>query len=182
MQTCIANLTGRLQATRAIAQASKDLDIAGQGVVVVRTKIGTDETAELRIHVQTGKPDMPTLCLVLTPRSFKLVYASVTDLILPISSEVPFPVDVLKGDEACYLVPDEETTYWLSIDRDNGILRYGIGYTNVPHILLQAVLKIEVAGVMAWTDPKKYSWISDLKHAQVIKGGVDQVSSFFRWI
>lgn len=80
-----------------------------------------------------------------------------------------------KDEEDCYLVPEAEVPYWLSIDSNNGLLRYGIGLVNSQLTVLEAKLKEEIDGKMVWKDPK-YSWIEDLKLFQVTEEGSDQVS------
>lgn len=159
-----------------IAGAKSNLIVKGQGVVAVRATISDDDGAELRLQLSTNDPAKPILYLTLTPKSYKLVFGSPAFVggNIPLLETV-IPAKELKGPAACYLVPSNTVTYWLSIDRDNGILRYGKDYLNVKLTLLKADLKEQNDGLMVWID-KKYDWLSDLQHVEVLKGGKDQVS------
>lgn len=89
--------------------------------------------------------------------------------------EKVIPADAVLGKSACYLIPDDTNTYWLSIDKPNGVLRYGVGYTNVANTLLKATLKKKENGALVWND-LQYAWLDGLADIRVIKGGIDQVS------
>ncbi|KAJ5005123.1 hypothetical protein K4K48_008005 [Colletotrichum sp. SAR 10_66] len=58
-----------------------------------------------------------------------------------------------------------ETIYWLSIDSNNGVLKYGKHLANKKMTLIEACLKREDAhGRLVWSKPEEHSWIKDLSY------------------
>ncbi|CAI4214409.1 unnamed protein product [Parascedosporium putredinis] len=74
------------------------------------------------------------------------------------------PITFSKGVEACYLNKGEKTTYWLSLDKENGRIRYGKYYTNAKLTLAEVSLKTrDDKGVLVWKEPETYNWLERLK-------------------
>jgi hypothetical protein len=78
--------------------------------------------------------------------------------------------------EARYLVPGPEPdTYWLSVDKKNGIIRYGRGYVNLSQALYEVTLGVfdKENGVCKWAD-KKFQFIERLAKVQILQFGGDK--------
>ncbi|KAJ3756185.1 hypothetical protein EV360DRAFT_48420 [Lentinula raphanica] len=72
-----------------------------------------------------------------------------------------------------YLDVNRQTTYWLSIDCPNGILKYGKGYLSSNLTLLEARLKkLDDHGCMVWPDDT-WSFLEKLKEVRVLQTGGD---------
>ncbi|CCM00576.1 uncharacterized protein FIBRA_02611 [Fibroporia radiculosa] len=144
------------------------LPIEGQGTIAV----STNAKAGLRIAVNTPDSSKPTLFLDVTTDHCGFSYGK--DSVVLGSTPTPIPAVALKGIAACYLLPDQQTTYWLSVDRPNGVIRYGKYYLSTNLALLEATLKVKNdQGVMVWSDPK-WNWLDDLKNVVVTQVGGDE--------
>lgn len=76
----------------------------------------------------------------------------------------------IKAPGAGCLSISVETTYWLSIDSNNGWLRYEKYFANKSSTLIQATLKYkDKEGVMVWDAPDKHQWLETVKHVSVSK-------------
>ncbi|KAF8960766.1 hypothetical protein BDZ97DRAFT_1760419 [Flammula alnicola] len=120
------------------------LEIKGQGTVSVKT----DSTIGFHIVVQTEDPKLPNLYLDVTRDSCVFSYGGLPSIdggTLSSASRQPIPDECLaypKGNSSAWLREDQGPyNHWLSIDLENGILRYGRGYCTASLVLLQAVFK-----------------------------------------
>jgi hypothetical protein len=86
----------------------------------------------------------------------------------PPEKPIPIPFEYLKQVSDASLRPGVKTTYWLSLDRSNGIIMYGKYYANRSMTLLQAELKETVRGVQVWKR-KEYEWLETLKEVYAIQ-------------
>lgn len=129
----------------------------GQGVVAVKATVAIDSSAELLFAARTDDPGDPVLYLHITPTSCELRFGSDIGTSLdggfPQPNGVQIDAEAIQGPSACYLVPGDTITYWLSIDKDNGILQYGSGYINTHNILLKVTLRRRL-GVF-WSGQRK---------------------------
>lgn len=113
-----------ITAQRTIAVSEDEpgvLPITGQGTIAVQAM------AEAGLSIAVDGADGRTLVLYLTGDSWNL-FAAPTGSEKTRAAWVPIPARATKGDKAAYLVPNVKTTYWLSIDNRNGILRCGLIY------------------------------------------------------
>lgn len=79
------------------------------------------------------------------------------------------PFSYLKQGFDAALRHGKKTTYWLSLDRSNGVIMYGKYYANRSMALLQAELKKkDEKGVMVWKE-KHYAWLEKLKEVYAIQ-------------
>ncbi len=63
-----------------------------------------------------------------------------------------------------------ETTYWLSLDKENGVLRYGKHFTTKAMTLAEVTLKkLDKDGVMQWDDAARFQWLEKLKTVGVVQ-------------
>lgn len=157
----------------------------GQGVVAVKATVAIDSSAELLFAARTDDPGDPVLYLHITPTSCELRFGSDIGTNLdggfPQPNGVQIDAEAIQGPSACYLVPGDTITYWLSIDKDNGILQYGSGYINTHNILLKVTLKKEVGRILEWA-AKEFAWLGKLTTVNVYKGGADQVRTMMYMI
>lgn len=141
--------------------SDKTLPVTGQGTIAVRSAA----INLLKISVSTSPEllDGPILHLDIGPSNFLFYFENKAG-----KHEIPF--NVLKGQDACYLNSGLETTYWLSLDKENGILRYGKYFTNKSMTLVEATLKQENKdGVMIWKNEEQFSWLEKVKTTEVMQ-------------
>ena len=63
-----------------------------------------------------------------------------------------------------------ETIYWLSLDKENGVLRYGKHFTTKALTLAEVTLKtLDKEGVMQWDDAPRFQWLEKLKTVSVVQ-------------
>lgn len=86
----------------------------------------------------------------------------------PTFNQTPIPFEYLKKPLDASLRPGVKTTYWLSLDRSNGIIMYGKYYANRSMTLVQAELKKTEKGVKVWKD-KEYEWLETLDEVYAIQ-------------
>ncbi|RPA77052.1 hypothetical protein BJ508DRAFT_417358 [Ascobolus immersus RN42] len=134
----------------------KTLPVTGQGTIAIKGRPST----RLQITVEaTNILGAPTLNLVVENKSCRLFRKTQAGHEEDI--ETKLRPGVVESD--CYLNGTEsDSVYWLSLDKNNGILRYGEHFTNMTCCLFEVVLKQEIEGVMVWTDPKD-AWLESLK-------------------
>ncbi|KAJ7117194.1 RmlC-like cupin domain-containing protein [Mycena crocata] len=146
-------------------EALLDLPITGQGTIAVRTRT----SAGLQIVVDGAAKK--SLVLHITADSCDLYVVETGGVPAPPSEATRIPAIALKGTAATYLNSEAETTYWLSLDNANGVLRYGKHYLSSAQTLLQAVLKSDDnEGKKTWCD-QRYKWLDGLKTFSVTSDG-----------
>ncbi|KAF8460834.1 RmlC-like cupin domain-containing protein [Kalaharituber pfeilii] len=137
----------------------EELPVTGQGTIAVLSPARN----LLEIKVKSLEPGVPTLSLRIGQEDCDFYYET-------INSQGIINSIKLKGPHACDLNSGVRTNYWFSIDRNNGLLRYGKYFTNVSMTLMQATLKVKnKEGVMVWKDPQRFAWIEKVKHVIVIQ-------------
>jgi hypothetical protein len=148
-----------------VPERTDTLPIAGQGTVA----LSSDAQKVLRLSVQTDLLGSPVLHLIVGVSEIHLYFENAVG-----KHELPYVP--LKGEEACFLNGGtDKTTYWLSLDANNGCIRYGKYFTNKAMTLLEARLKYENAdGVMVWTEPDDYSWLERVKTVQAWQDTEDE--------
>lgn len=87
------------------------------------------------------------------------------------ATQIPFTY--LKQVFDATLRSGEKTTYWLSLDRSNGIIMYGKYYANRSMALLQAELKDTKDGVKVWKK-EEYAWLETLKEVYAIQDPMEE--------
>ncbi|KAJ3483071.1 hypothetical protein NLI96_g6558 [Meripilus lineatus] len=148
---------GDLESQR--GRASIQLPIKGQGVIAVRVPPGDCEGLTISVWSSSSGVFPPTmLSLNLRKKSCSLEY-STPDNTTPIEWKKP------KSEQASYLQEGTvEETYWLSVDRPNGWIRWGRGYTNVALATGEVELKYkDDTGVMVWKDKGKFEWLDTVQ-------------------
>ena len=154
---------------KAAVDSRKNLLIRGQGTIAVLS----DARDRLLFSIKTDTAGAPTLYLDIGRSECRMYYKRHS-----VSKPMSIALDVAHGrpEDAPYLWSGKPTIYWLSIDKCNGILRYGKHYTNVAHTLLLAKLKKKGKdeksgddGVMVWINPKKNAWLEGLRTVEVIQ-------------
>ncbi|KAG8630742.1 hypothetical protein KVT40_002361 [Elsinoe batatas] len=149
---------GKLVAPRK-PEFTNTLPVTGQGTVAV----SSDARNLLSIAVETNLDGGPILHLDIGNSDFLFYFDTAAG-----KQEIPYVF--VKSKDACYLDAGKPTTYWLSLDQDNGILRYGKYYTNKAMTLVEARLKrLNKDGLQVWDDPPKFSWLSNTKKIQIIQ-------------
>ncbi|KAF2722171.1 hypothetical protein K431DRAFT_245419 [Polychaeton citri CBS 116435] len=134
--------------------------VEGQGTVAARATVKN----LLNFIINTDSKSDPSLQLSIG-REEVLFFAKTQEQSL---EQISIPFKYLKTEDACWINSKKPTTYWLSIDTENGILRYGKYYTNKSMTLLEAVLKRkDDTGVYVWEDPKSFDWLERVTTAQV---------------
>ncbi|KAJ7482462.1 hypothetical protein FB451DRAFT_1364525 [Mycena latifolia] len=164
--------------------ACTNLGIRGQGTVIANCtspiallfSLSTDDQSKLSLYTQ------------ITETSVDFGYGPTA----PKGSTGYLPLDRMSiqgnvvnappsGTAPIFLRPEMPypARYWLSIDRKNGILRFGRDYTNLAFVLYEARLKKKVdPGVWHWIDDK-YTFIDKLTtvNVQQIGGNLTAVVS-----
>lgn len=165
---------GDLESQR--GRASIQLPIKGQGVIAVRVPPGDCEGLTISVWSSSSGVFPPTmLSLNLRKKSCSLEY-STPDNTTPIEWKKP------KSEQASYLQEGTvEETYWLSVDRPNGWIRWGRGYTNVALATGEVELKYkDDTGVMVWKDKGKFEWLDTVQDVRYTLWGpnYDNVRDF----
>lgn len=155
--------------------------IIGQGAIAV---IAPDAT-EILVSVSNDEDtSSPALYFYISTNDFAFFAGppgikSAADLAANTTHDVTrFDVTVVRGKEVCYIRTDQDTkrpdTYWWSIDKKNGVLKYGKGYLNDSLTLLRADLATFTpgpdGGVPKWKNTA-YGFIEKLKSVRVFQGG-----------
>lgn len=127
--------------------------------------------------VKTQNHAHPNLYLDVTDKSCALEWGVRTAFV---GSGVPQPVKIegiySKGEVPARLVGDGPFKHWLSIDRVNGMLRYGRGYCTSSLTLFSFKYKTaNDEGVMK-LDHDKWAWLDDLQEVEVSQIGGSEVS------
>ncbi len=145
------------------SEPETQLPVQGQGTIAV----SSSAQDVLLFEVRTSTLGSPTLYLQIGLNECILFYGDIKN---PNVKKTVIPTTVLKSQDACFLRPGFQTTYWLSIYNGNGVLSYGKYYTNRSMTLLEARLKTkDSTGVMVWKEPEKYSWLSSVKTVEVVQ-------------
>jgi hypothetical protein len=141
-----------------------ELPVCGQGTIAVRAN--ANDLLHIKIH--TSLLGATTFNLLLGPSDWDIYYEGPEGRL----SLKPYAL-INKSEKDCWLsVSKEPTIYWLSIDKNNGMLRYGKWYTNTSMILVQVSLKHldpDPAGKsMVWNNPQRDAFIEKLKGVTVM--------------
>ncbi|KAK5077324.1 hypothetical protein LTR64_005193 [Lithohypha guttulata] len=138
-------------------QRTDELPIKGQGTIAVRSSAQN----VLHFAIISDLAGGPSLHLEIGPRDILLFYEDAAG-----RNKIDY-ID-LKSRDASFLNIAAETTYWLSVDSNNGWLRYGKHFTNKTMTLIEATLKHkDQEGVMVWNDVEKYRWLETVKTIEV---------------
>ncbi|KXJ86156.1 RmlC-like cupin domain-containing protein [Microdochium bolleyi] len=85
--------------------------------------------------------------------------------------ELPLYKTQIKVIEESCIDAGIETTYWLSIDKENGVVRYGKYWTHKNLTCFEATYKgPNEKGALVWID-EKYKWLAQLRHVDIIQDG-----------
>ena len=172
----------------------RDLPILGQGTI----SVSSDAKNLLRFAIKTADNGNEGLFLDIGTKEC-LLYQSHVDptddtppKFNPATVPVRFDVELLKPISDVCLSPPvttagnikapnaNKTTYWLSLDRSNGVIMYGKYYANRSMTLLQVVLKDTLeSGVKAWKKKEgemvsSFEWLENLKEVYVIQDPDDK--------
>lgn len=147
------------------------LPITGQGTIAVES----DAQDRLLFSVKTSTLGAPTLYLEIDRSECRMFYGNIEAAkVTPITPDPDSAPS--KPANAFGLWSGRKVRYWLSLDKNNGILRYGKFYTNVAETLFRATLKKKAKdpktgeeGVMVWINPTEHSWLEGLKTFEVIQ-------------
>ncbi|GLB44970.1 hypothetical protein LshimejAT787_1900480 [Lyophyllum shimeji] len=131
------------------------LQIEGQGVVAVRLTPGVHLAITLTPHEDLREGD--------TGLKLDLGAASANFYTVKQNSEETISSITPKGRKAPLLVPGVEDLYWLSVDKKNGMLRYGKTYRSASLTFLLA--KVDVGDEA--TKPGPFIWIKSLKYIRI---------------
>jgi hypothetical protein len=153
------------------------LPIAGQGTVSVSSKAKN----LLRFMFQPGNAAKQRLFLDIGTKECQLyesdydvdsISPSIVDS--PENTAIPYEVTFLKKKSDACLRPGVDTTYWVSLDRSNGVIMYGKYYANRSMALMQAEFKCTTEhGVKDWKQ-KEYEWLGTLTELLVIQDPEDE--------
>lgn len=153
--------------------SSIQLPIKGQGVIALRVPPG-GEGLEISVSNDSSGVDSPTtLYLILGKDSCSLAYGNPT-------KKIPIEWKRLKPEQASYFQGGSiGETYWLSVDRPNGWIRWGRGYTNVALATGEVELKYkDEVGVMVWKDKKEFGWLDTVQDVSFNLFGGNNVRIF----
>ncbi|KAJ3929093.1 MAG: hypothetical protein NXY57DRAFT_1041080 [Lentinula lateritia] len=149
------------------------LDLEGQGTI----SVSASAAAELCICISSADRSHPSLYLDITPTSCTFSYGYYTSATTIPARPPPDSPYVGTGGGAgsgpgMYLDVNRQTTYWMSIDCPNGILKYGKGYLSSNLTLLEARLKkMDDHGRMVW--PETWTFLEKLTEVRVLQTGGD---------
>lgn len=139
------------------------LKIIGQGTV----SVSSNAEGVLKLSVLTDVAGDPALHLAIGTSEI-LFYSENT------GGQEDIPFTYTKSEDACFINPGIRTTYWLSLDAPNGLLRYGKYYTNKAMTLIEAKLKYQNdEGVMVWREPEKFAWLANVKTVEAWQDNVE---------
>lgn len=144
------------------------LGVVGQGIVAVEAQFGADPRAELLFVLGLDDPGSRKVFLSLTPGGYQLRHGDTGN---------PVPIQATnKLPSHCRLIPNSKITYWLSIDKNNGLLRFGTGYLNTHNVAFEVSLKTKNEELRRheWTE-EGYSFIGSLSQVKITKTGIDAV-------
>ncbi|KAJ3992274.1 hypothetical protein F5050DRAFT_1579858 [Lentinula boryana] len=146
------------------------LDLEGQGTI----SVSASAAAELCICVSSADRSRPSLYLDVTPTSCTFSYGYYTSAnMIPARPPPESPYVGAGTGPGMYLDVNRQTTYWLSIDCPNGILKYGKGYMSSNLTLLEARLKkLDEHGCMVWSE-ETWSFLEKIKEVRVLQTGGD---------
>ncbi|KAJ4493021.1 hypothetical protein C8J55DRAFT_221613 [Lentinula edodes] len=149
------------------------LDLEGQGTI----SVSASAAAELCICISSADRSHPSLYLDITPTSCTFSYGYYTSATMIPARPPPDSPYVGTGGGAgsgpgMYLDVNRQTTYWMSIDCPNGILKYGKGYLSSNLTLLEARLKkMDDHGRIVW--PETWTFLEKLSEVRVLQTGGD---------
>lgn len=145
-----------------VPMADGNLQILGQGTITVKATI--QDSLEIVVHTDEPVETRTTLGIRVTARDVNF-YSEKQGM------KIPLPFEARKPIEEAYLEVDVETDYWLSIDKENGRIRYGKHWTHSNLTCLEANYKYaNPKGELVWRDQKD-KWIAKLKDVEVIQDG-----------
>ncbi|KAJ4472344.1 hypothetical protein J3R30DRAFT_1073203 [Lentinula aciculospora] len=153
------------------------LDLDGQGTI----SVSVSAAAELCICISSTDRSRPSLYLDINPTSCTFSYGYYTSAtVIPARPPPESPYIGAGGGvgsgPGMYLDVNRQTTYWLSIDCPNGILKYGKGYLSSNLTLLEARLKkVDDHGCMIWPEDT-WTFLENLKEVRVLQTGGDMRS------
>ena len=130
------------------------LVIEGQGTIDVHVNPGS----HLSISLYISSKNPACLRLDLTETGGKLFS------VFPDGQELELDTKAPKGVDAGRLVPGVEDSYWLSLDKKNGHLRYGESYKCASGTCL--VAKLDIGDEK--TVPGPYIWVKKLRKFKII--------------
>ncbi|KIM79005.1 hypothetical protein PILCRDRAFT_10664 [Piloderma croceum F 1598] len=138
------------------------LPVKGQGTVAVQLKPSTYFAITLSPSPQL-KDGGTTLQLELTDSTAKFFSVTTTiDTKNPIRKEeitATFP----KGIDAAKLIPGVDDLFWLSVDKENGVIRYGKTFRTAAVTYLMAT--VDVGDIV--TKPGPFIWIKQLEYVSI---------------
>jgi hypothetical protein len=146
------------------------LPVTGQGTIAIQT----NAKDLLNIQVRTDTMGAPSLNLEIGSKEWKLFYQGVSGTV----DMSPFVLRT-KSEQDCWLRQDQDpTVYWLSLDNNNGRLRYGKWFTNTSMVLLELNLKHLFVNPaegdsMVWNNPDRDAWLEGLKDVTVTADQVE---------
>ncbi|KAK2755774.1 hypothetical protein FQN54_005924 [Arachnomyces sp. PD_36] len=149
-----------------------DLPIQGQGTI----SLSSNAKKLLRFELRTSD-GKNSLYLEIGDRECHL-YGAEQSSEDPLKYQAPknpkrIPFEYLKKPADAGLRSGVKSTYWLSIDRNNGIIMYGKYYANRSMALIQTELKKTTKeGVKVWVDDS-YAWLETLKEVYAIQDPLD---------
>lgn len=143
------------------------LRLVGRGLIAVQSSA----TEMLSITVRTGIPGSEQLRVEIEPNQFYLTFGTYRNRARPVAPSFS------KLETACWLNPGERTTYWLSVDSKNGLVKFGKHYTNASMVLATYVLKVpRTRGKnLFWIVPE-WAWLNDVKEVLVVQDAAADVS------
>ncbi|KAF2149947.1 hypothetical protein K461DRAFT_323454 [Myriangium duriaei CBS 260.36] len=166
-----------------------ELPITGQGTIAALTS--AEHLLRFTVATKDRKDGDAALHLDIGPGDINLYFnpPGKTDVI-PLKPN--FTKGPTKGKEACYLNNAAQgftgpTTYWLSVDKNMGFLRYGKYFTNKSMTLMDIQLKhferkegSPDDGTWVWDEANLYSWMEDVKSVSVQDDDKDPKTSSLR--
>lgn len=148
------------------------LKLTGQGTIAVRPS--AKELIDIKI--KSKLPGGPYIHLVIGKELCSLSYVNASG-----PQEFVPKVIEMKPQDWCCLEPLQtnpneplaERTYWLSIDRNAGTLRYGKYFLNTSQIGLEVILKQtnpkdkDDNKTMYWIDEKRDGWLATVEDVEI---------------
>ena len=133
------------------AQFSNRLHVVGQGTIAVKS----NATSSLQFFVATANEDDPTPELCIRPEKVTWKISGLPDA----------DFQWIKCPNAGFLCPGTETTYWLSINGADGIIRYGKRLASEAMTLYETELK----NYWGCFKQKRHAWLARARHVHVRK-------------
>lgn len=149
------------------------LPVKGQGTVAVQLKPSTYFAITLSPSPQL-KDGGTTLQLELTDSTAKFFSVTTTiDTKNPIKKE-EITATLPKGIDAAKLIPGVDDLFWLSVDQENGIIRYGKTFRAAAVTYLMATVDVGDSVKKPLAGP--FIWIKQLKYVSISSQPTNHVS------